>query len=349
MTTDDIYRTVMATEPPEDRDPLDRAERERLFEGRVEPAGADHSRPPHRDDRVRERGGRRPCHGRTRVRRAACGDLTIEQLNEFTLHFAVYCGWPRASQLEMTVRGQWQRLHEERGEPVPAIPRAVDRRARARRQRAANRRRRRVVRGDQPHPGAPADSPYFHAGILNFVFGHLWLRPGLSRRERRLVTIPCVGVSAMPSDPIWSHVTSALGSGDVSYDEMKEIIVHFGAYAGTRGRPCSKTSRCNGRLTTVTDAAEAIAPSASALRIVIAAERLFAMNGIEGVSLRQISTEAGSANNSAVHYHFGSKAGLIAAIFRYRLPQLIKERRLLAARAIPATSDRGSRRISCPC
>jgi len=85
----------------------------------------------------------------------------------------------------------------------------------------------------------------------------------------------------------------------------------------------------------VTDAAEAITPSASALRIVIAAERLFAMNGIEGVSLRQISTEGGSANNSAVHYHFGSKQGLIAAIFRYRLPQLIGERRLLAARCEP--------------
>jgi AcrR family transcriptional regulator len=77
------------------------------------------------------------------------------------------------------------------------------------------------------------------------------------------------------------------------------------------------------------------APSASALRLVVAAERLFAQHGIDGVSLRQIAAEAGSANNSAVHYHFGSKAALIAAIFRHRLPRLIDERRLLFARCEP--------------
>ncbi len=36
-----------------------------------------------------------------------------------------------------------------------------------------------------------------------------------------------------------------------------------------------------------------------------------------------------------MHYHFGSKGGLIAAIFRHRLPQLISERELLAARCDP--------------
>jgi len=77
------------------------------------------------------------------------------------------------------------------------------------------------------------------------------------------------------------------------------------------------------------------AKSASGLRIVLAAERLFAFHGIDGVSLRQISAEAGSSNNSAVHYHFGSKEGLIAAIFHHRLPQLISERRLLTARCDP--------------
>jgi len=78
-------------------------------------------------------------------------------------------------------------------------------------------------------PAPSQDSPYFFAGILNFVFGHLWLRPGLTRRERRLITIACVGVEEAPN-PIWSHVTSALGSGDIAYDEMQEIILQFAAY-----------------------------------------------------------------------------------------------------------------------
>jgi len=82
-------------------------------------------------------------------------------------------------------------------------------------------------------------------------------------------------------------------------------------------------------------AVESSTPSASGLRLVLAAERLFARHGIDGVSLRQIAAEAGSANNSAVHYHFGSKGGLIAAIFGHRLPQLISERQLLADRCDP--------------
>ena len=159
------------------------------------------------------------------------GDISIEQLNELTLHFAVYCGWPRASALEMTVRTQWQRLHEERGEETPPFPMRshdeLDPADHAERIAGGVESFREVNLIDPPQQ----DSPYFHAGIINYVFGHLWLRPGLTRRERRLITIPCVGVSDAIG-PIWSHVTSALGSGDISYEEMEEIIVQFRAYAG---------------------------------------------------------------------------------------------------------------------
>ena len=78
-----------------------------------------------------------------------------------------------------------------------------------------------------------------------------------------------------------------------------------------------------------------VATSARELRIVLAAERLFALDGIDGVSLRTIALEAGSSNNSAVHYYFGSKGGLIGAIFEHRLPQLVNERRLLRTRCDP--------------
>ena len=43
--------------------------------------------------------------------------------------------------------------------------------------------------------------------------------------------------------------------------------------------------------------------------------RLFAQQGVEAVSLRTINTEAGSKNKSAVQYHFGSKLGILEAIF----------------------------------
>jgi AcrR family transcriptional regulator len=68
-------------------------------------------------------------------------------------------------------------------------------------------------------------------------------------------------------------------------------------------------------------------------QLILTAERLFAVHGIDAVSLRQISVEAGNANNSAVQYHFGSKDGLIQAIFEYRIPHLTRRRRLLVAEA----------------
>jgi AcrR family transcriptional regulator len=61
-------------------------------------------------------------------------------------------------------------------------------------------------------------------------------------------------------------------------------------------------------------------------RIVLAAERMFAARGIEGVSLRQISVASGNANNSAVQYHFGTRDELLRAILEYRRP-CIEERR----------------------
>lgn len=74
---------------------------------------------------------------------------------------------------------------------------------------------------------------------------------------------------------------------------------------------------------------------ATALQLLLAAERLFAEHGLAGISLRQISIEAGSSNNSAIQYHFGSKDDLLRAIFAYRLNDLTQRRTLLRARANP--------------
>jgi AcrR family transcriptional regulator len=76
-------------------------------------------------------------------------------------------------------------------------------------------------------------------------------------------------------------------------------------------------------------------PPATALQLLLAAERLFAEHGLAGISLRQISIEAGSSNNSAIQYHFGSKDDLLRAIFAYRLGDLMQRRTLLRARANP--------------
>jgi AcrR family transcriptional regulator len=53
-------------------------------------------------------------------------------------------------------------------------------------------------------------------------------------------------------------------------------------------------------------------------RLILAAERLYADHGLDAVSLRQIAEAAGQKNHAVVQYHFGSKAGLLRAIVRYR-------------------------------
>jgi AcrR family transcriptional regulator len=56
-------------------------------------------------------------------------------------------------------------------------------------------------------------------------------------------------------------------------------------------------------------------------RILATAERLFARNGIDGVSIRDIATAA-KVNSAATHYHFGTKRDLVAAILEMRVHEL---------------------------
>ena len=60
-------------------------------------------------------------------------------------------------------------------------------------------------------------------------------------------------------------------------------------------------------------------------KILRAAEELFAANGFDSTSLRTITARAG-VNLASVHYHFGSKEGLLKEIFSRRLVFLNQER-----------------------
>ncbi|ANZ40352.1 hypothetical protein BBK82_34330 [Lentzea guizhouensis] len=69
-------------------------------------------------------------------------------------------------------------------------------------------------------------------------------------------------------------------------------------------------------------------PEGTRGRILDTAERMFAEHGVFSVSNRQISDEAGLGNNTAVSYHFGSKAELVRAIYlRHSEPvELLREK-----------------------
>ena len=65
----------------------------------------------------------------------------------------------------------------------------------------------------------------------------------------------------------------------------------------------------------------------------MAAEALFAERGIEAVSLREIAALAKHGNNNAVQYYFGTKAGLVDAIFEHRVSQMEDQRREMLVQA----------------
>jgi len=75
-----------------------------------------------------------------------------------------------------------------------------------------------------------------------------------------------------------------------------------------------------------------------------AAERLFAEHGIARSSLRAITREAG-ANIASVNYHFGSKEGLVKAVFARRLEPLNRERLALLDRCLE--SAKGDPELEC--
>ena len=49
-------------------------------------------------------------------------------------------------------------------------------------------------------------------------------------------------------------------------------------------------------------------------RLLLTALHLYAREGLHAVSLRRISTEAGSRNSAAMHYHFHNKLGVVQAL-----------------------------------
>lgn len=75
--------------------------------------------------------------------------------------------------------------------------------------------------------------PYFPALVddtNNIIYGDLWERPGLSKRDRSIVTVAALVASHRPMQ-LKTHVKRALDNG-VTREEIAEIVTHLAYYAG---------------------------------------------------------------------------------------------------------------------
>ena len=64
----------------------------------------------------------------------------------------------------------------------------------------------------------------------NVLFGDVWERPGLSKRDRSLITVTALTV-LYRTDQLRSHIRRALANG-VTKDEIGELITHLAFYGG---------------------------------------------------------------------------------------------------------------------
>ncbi len=150
-------------------------------------------------------------------------ELSLDELREGALHLAVYGGWSRGAVMDNAI----SRVANSLGmysaySPIPADSWNPQ----IRLQNGADGFKRVMT-----FAGPPPATAYFEGGILNFVFGEMWERPGLDQRARRWITL--VGVADSSADtPIRSHIYGAMASGNASYQEMDEFVLQYAIHSG---------------------------------------------------------------------------------------------------------------------
>jgi 4-carboxymuconolactone decarboxylase len=77
-------------------------------------------------------------------------------------------------------------------------------------------------------PDMPGD--YF-ALTADHLFGTIWSRPGLSMREKRMMTLTCVTALGI-TDLAEIQVNAALHNGELTEEELKEMAIFLTHYLG---------------------------------------------------------------------------------------------------------------------
>jgi 4-carboxymuconolactone decarboxylase len=152
-------------------------------------------------------------------------ELRLAELREAALHFAVYGGWSRGAIMDAAIT----RAANSLGLKAAAFP-AIRAQPWDPSVRFAEGEKNFTDVMTFGGPTAPGTA-YLGAGILNFVFGEMWRRPGLDERSRRWITL--VGVSDSSSaTPINTHIYAAMKSGNATLDEMNEFVLQYAIHAG---------------------------------------------------------------------------------------------------------------------
>ena len=93
---------------------------------------------------------------------------------------------------------------------------------------------RRAVLGDAHVDRAERNRTSFNTDFQDFItryaWGEIWTRPGLDRKTRSCITLAML-MALNRSEEFQLHLRAARNNG-LSWDEIKEIILHAGIYCG---------------------------------------------------------------------------------------------------------------------
>lgn len=158
------------------------------------------------------------------------GDLTYAEYDEFVLLFGTQLGWPKASMMSMQGMMSAFKMAEERGEEIEAHeyerwadPVDDD----TRRQRGLD-----AYEAVHGRPSPPPATAFRGESYLDFLYGEIWTRSKyLTRRDRRIVSI-CCSAAVGVDEEVDEHLRAALEMGDLSYEELQELVIHYAVYLG---------------------------------------------------------------------------------------------------------------------
>ena len=139
--------------------------------------------------------------------------LTPEEISEIILHVTFYAGWPTGVQASLTAAAAF----EERGLTLGDLPRAP------------------ALEDAVTTPGGLSDAyaavPRLGALRNSLLYGNIWERPLLSKRDRSLITV-AVNQSMYVTNELRLHIDRALDQNGVTPQELSEVVLHVTFYAG---------------------------------------------------------------------------------------------------------------------
>lgn len=138
--------------------------------------------------------------------------LSPEEISEIILHVTFYAGWPTGVQASLIAAEAF----EERGLSLGILPEAPT-----------------GLEISTPNTLSDSYAAVPRLGELrnSLLYGNIWERPLLSKRDRSLITV-AVNQSLYATNQLRTHIDRALDENGVTPQEISEVILHVTFYAG---------------------------------------------------------------------------------------------------------------------